>query len=203
MKSASFNIVILPPDEIAQKAISISKLFQNKKALFTLNDKNHFAHITLYMVELPLKNVPEVITELKKIASETRSLELTKDKYRQSFRGYLDVGFKKTHEVSALQKTIIEKINPFREGLLKPSDQGMMSGMDKAELNNLKNYGSGFIFDQWTPHITFTKLEDTDKTAFENIKEEDFSFTVDKIGLFYLGDYGTCREKVAQFDLKD
>jgi len=49
--------------------------------------------------------------------------------------------------------------------------------------------------------LTFTKLEKIDKSALSKIGKFDFSFEADKIGLFYLGDYGTCRKLIEIFDL--
>ena len=58
MKSQPFNIVIVPPKEISQQAIKLSRKFKGSKSLFVLNQKNKFPHLSLYMLELPLINLP-------------------------------------------------------------------------------------------------------------------------------------------------
>ena len=200
-KTKPFNIVICPPPEISKKAIRISKKLKNKKGLFVLDGKNYFPHITLYMTEFPLRNMTKVRKLLKQFAAKTKPFEINSSKYRQNIDGYIDVDYKRSKNINELQKKIVKLLNPLREGQMREKDKARMSEMTKAEQKNLKLYGYRNVGDKFFPHLTFSKLEKFDKSALSNIDKSNFSFKVDKIGFFYLGDYGTCRKLIEIFDL--
>ena len=200
-KTKPFNIAIYPPTEISKKAIGVSKKLKNKKGLFVLDGKNYFPHITLYMTEFPLKNMTKVRKLLKQFAAKTKPFEISSSKYRQNIDGYIDVDYKRSKNISELQKKIIKLLNPLREDQMRDKDKARISEMTKAEQKNLKLYGYRRVGDKFFPHLTFSKLEKFDKSALSNINKSNFSFKVDKIGFFYLGDYGTCRKLIEIFDL--
>jgi len=200
-KTKPFNIVICPPVKISKRAIAVSKKLKNRNALFVLDGKNYFPHITLYMTEFPLKNVVKVRKLLKQFAVKTKPFEISSSKYRQNTDGYIDVDYKKSKNINELQKKIIKLLNPLREGQMGQKDKARISEMTKAEQKNLKLYGYRSVGAKFFPHLTFSKLEKFDKSALSGVDKSNFSFRVDKIGFFYLGDYGTCRKLIEIFDL--
>lgn len=200
-KTKPFNIVIYPPDEIFKRAISVSKKLINRKSLFVLDGKNYFPHITLYMTEFPLKNIVKVRKSLKHFAAKTKQFEIISSKYRQNREGYIDVDYKRSKNIDRLQKEVIKLLNPLREGRMREKDTARINEMTKVEQKNLKCYGYRSVGDNFFPHLTFSKLEKFDKLALSGVKKSNFSFRVDKIGFFYLGDYGTCRKLIEFFDL--
>jgi len=104
-------------------------------------------------------------------------------------------------DLNELQKKIIKLLNPLREGQMREKDKARISEMTKTEQKNLKLYGYRSVGANFFPHLTFSKLEKFDKSALSNIDKSNFSFKVNKIGFFYLGDYGTCRKLIEIFDL--
>ena len=200
MQSESFNIVIYPPADISKKAAEVSKKLKRKGGLFVLDGKSYFPHITIYMTEFPVKNVPRIRKILREFAAKTKSFHATSLKYRQSKDGYIDVDYRKSKEVKGLQKKILSLLNPLREELLRPKDKARMSELSKAQQRNIMRYGYRSVGAEFFPHLTFTKLEKFDKSALSKIEKPNFSFEVGKIGLFYLGDYGTCRKLIEIFD---
>ena len=200
-KTKPFNVAIYPPAEISKRVIAISKKLKNKNGLFVLDGKNYFPHITLYMTEFPLKNMVKIKKLLKQFAVKTKPFEISSSKYRQNTDGYIDVDYKKSKNINELQKKNIKLLNPLREGQMREKDKARISEMTKAEQKNLKLYGYRGVGDKFFPHLTFSKLEKFDKSALSNIDKSNFSFRVDKIGFFYLGDYGTCRKLIEIFDL--
>ena len=201
MQSKSFNIVIYPPREISQKAIAVSKKLKQKGGLFVLDGKNYFPHITIYMTEFPVKNVSKIRKALRDFAAKTKPFRATSLKYRESADGYIDVDYKKSKEIKNLQKKILALLNPLRENLLRPKDAARMSELSKAQQRSIKRYGYRSVGAEFFPHITFTKLEKFDKSALSKVEKSNFSFDVDKIGFFYLGEYGTCCKLIEIFDL--
>jgi 2'-5' RNA ligase len=201
MKSKSFNIVIYPPKDIATKAIKMSKTFKKKGGSFVLDGTNYFPHITIYMTEFPLKNISKVKKLLKQLVSEIKPFQITASDYRQNKDGYIDVNYKKTNNIKELQKKVIKLLNPLREGLLRPKDKERMEKFSKSHQKNIKLYGYRGVGTEFYPHLTFTKLEQFNKSALSKIRKKNFSFKVNRIGLFYLGEYGTCRKLIQIFDL--
>ncbi|OGF26938.1 hypothetical protein A2242_02890 [Candidatus Falkowbacteria bacterium RIFOXYA2_FULL_47_9] len=200
-KTKPFNIVIYPPAEISKRAITVSKKLRNRNALFVLDGKNYFPHITLYMTEFPLKNVAKIRKLLKQFAVKTKPFEISSSKYRQNTDGYIDVDYKKSKNINELQKKIIKLLNPLREGQMREKDKARISAMTKTEQKNLKLYGYRGVGAKFFPHLTFTKLEKFDKSVLSNIDKSNFSFKVNKIGFFYLGNYGACYKLIEIFDL--
>ncbi len=201
MQSKSFNIVIYPPSNISKRAIAISRNLKKNGGLFVLDGKKYFPHITIYMTEFPVKNIPKIRKILRGFATKTKSFRTTSLKYRQNEDGYIDVNYRKSKEIMELQKKIISLLNPLREGLLRPKDEARKSEFGKEQQRNIMRYGYRSVGKEFFPHLTFTKLEKFDKPALSKIEKSNFSFDADKIGFFYLGDYGTCRKLIEIFDL--
>lgn len=59
----------------------------------------------------------------------------------------------------------------------------------------VSNFDTEHAFNLYDPHITLGKGE---KPAFDF----PIHFSLSKIGLFHLGQRGTCKEKLAEFELK-
>ena len=196
MKSESFNVAVCPPPEISQKAVNVSEKLKKKGGLFVLDGKNYFPHITIYMAQFPMHNVPNMRRILGECALKTKPFRVSASRYRQSSDGWIDVVYRQSKNIKAFQKNIIACLNPLREGLLLPRDEARMSKFGRTEQRNIKRYGYRSIGAEFFPHLTFTKLEKFDVSAFPSIGKSVFSFEVDRISLFCLGDYGTCRKVV-------
>ena len=201
MKTKLFNIVIYPPLNIIQKAITISKKLHRKGGLFILDNKNYFLHLTLYMVELPVKNIPQVIKTLKDLILKLKPFTITPTKYEQNETGYTNITFRRSKQLVQLQKQIVHAIQSWTEGHLREKDQVQIKKLTKTEQKNLKQYGYRNVGTLFSPHITFTKLKKYNPDAFLNIPKTNFSFRVEKIGLFYLSKHGTCTKLIKIFDL--
>ncbi len=185
MKLKSFNVAIYPSLRISKKAINISKKLKKKGGLFVLDGRNYFPHITLYMTEFPLKNVPKIRKLLREIAGKTKPFRLNSLKYQQSRDGYIEVAYRKSKPIREFQKKIIALLNPLREGLLLPKDKAQINKLSRIRQHNIKRYGYRSVGAEFPPHLTFTKLEKFNKSALTNIPKSIFSFKVDRIGLFY------------------
>ena len=201
MQSKSFSIVIYPPKEISQRAIAVSKKLEKKNGLFILDGKNYFPHITIYMTEFPVKNVPKIRKVLRNFVTKAKPFRAASLKYRQSEDGYIDVSYKKSKEMKKLQKKILTLLNPLREDLLRPKEEAHISELSVAQQRNIKHYGYRGVGKEFFPHLTFTKLKKFNGSVLMKIEKSNFSFYANKIGLFYLGDYGTCRKLIEIFDL--
>ena len=198
--STTCNIAIYPPSEICKKAIKISNNLKNLGGVFTLGDKSFYPHITLYMLELPTKNIDRVKELLAEIASKVKPVAMTMIAMDQGKTGYVGAGFAVTDELRELQKRIVRAINPLREGLTYHSRDYPYSA---EEMENLATYGYDGVFEAFNPHLNFTLLSE-DKRGINikmDVPSEDFSFTAQSIGFFILGDNYTCQTLISESKL--
>ncbi len=182
-RTHAFDIVLFPPEEIAQKALAVSRILKKRGGLFVLDGVDYFPHVTLYAAEFSERNLPKIKKVLEKIASQTRSFKMTSLRYRQEERGYVVVDHRKSKSVQELREKIIAGVHSFCE-----------AHKNKKEPVRCR------IAEEFVPHITFTKFAQYNPLALKGIKELDFSFRADAIGIYYLGEYGTCRKLVKVFE---
>ena len=165
-----------------------------------MDDKNFYPHITLYMLELPTKNINRVKELLAGIASKVKPIVMTMIAMDQSKTGYIGARFGVTDELRELQRNIVSAINPLREGLTYHSKDYPYS---VKESENLATYGYDGVFEAFKPHLNFTLLTEDKREA--NIKVDvpfgDFSFMAQSIGFFILGDNYTCHKLISESKL--
>ena len=166
-----------------------------------MNERLYSVHITLYMVELPLGNLPEARRVLRRIAASQRSFELKPLTWNQDRYGYIDVSYKKTKALSELQKTIIKEFNPLREGLLRQKDIERLKTASGPEKRNIQKYGFRSVAGQFEPHLTISKLAAYKSIVTPRIDPKKMSFTAHEVGIFYLGEHGTCKRLIAKYKL--
>ncbi len=200
--SKSFNVVIVPTREIKKEAISVSNDIKSKDRFFILGPKRNVPHITIYMIDFPIKNIPTVKKRLKKLSGQIKHLKLTALRYRQNADGFIDVSYRKSQGVQDLQKKVVKILNPLREGLIRKKDRQRMNGFDARLQTNIRRYGYRSIGKDYFPHLTLTRLQSTKKKVISTIPKKDFSFNAVTIGLFHLGQHGTCQKRIALFDIK-
>ena len=198
-------IVLLPGDELAQKAISASQLLREYDPLFTLQIGAFYPHMSLYMFQLNEDGIPEVEAVLARIAQGYTTLNCTATEYKlgEGFAvGYVDPEYEVTEELRSLQNKVIEQINPVRSGM-RESDKSKMADAQGVKLENLQKYGYPSVGELFRPHMTLTRLKEHRPEVLTLLPDiATFSGTFTKIGLFEMGSNGTCIRQIATFDLK-
>lgn len=200
MDSIPCDIVILPTIDLASKAIAASRQLESHATLFTLQETTYVPHASLYMTQLKVADIEKVKELLREIAERTPLLELTTTGYGQA-EGYIDADYKRTDELARLQAVVIEAINPIRDGMREKDKARMLTTEGKVR-ENLEKYGYRGVGELFRPHLTFTRFTDgqpIDTNALPDPHQFDGKFI--KLGLFEMGDNGTCTRRVAEFDL--
>lgn len=200
-KSAAFDVVIVPSSVVKKRAVELSRSLKKHGGLFVLNERLYSTHVSLYMMELPLKNLSEVRKVLKDIASNQKVFKLNPLLWHQSLNGYIDVEYKKTTPLANLQRKIIGELNPLREGLLRQKDITRLKTAKGLEKQNIQKYGFRSVGRKFEPHLTLTKLKAYKPEATPRISSKRMSFSATEIGIFYLGEHGTCKKLVAKYKL--
>jgi len=191
---------MLPDSDIADQIISLSQQLQDKGTYFTLKPGEYYPHASLYMVQLDMDKIDEISARLSQIAENTPQITLTAKEYHQEF-GYIDVEYSREDAVDNLQMEVVNAINPIRDGLRQKDKDRLESAVGK-ERENIEKYGYRSVGELFAPHITITRFTDSepiDTTSLPNL--DGFIATFTKIGVFEMGENGTCVRKIAEFDL--
>lgn len=197
---AAYDIVILPTTDLATKVVNASARLETNGVRFTLSKTGPFPHVSLYMVQLPETAVSEAMARLMQVAGRTGSLTLTATDYSQG-RGYLGISYARLPSTDALQDQIISAINPLRDGLME-DDVERLQAATGVTRTNLEQYGYVYAKALFRPHLTLTRFTDENEVSAEGLPDPTtFSGRFLELGLFELGDNGTCIRKVAGFAL--
>ena len=201
MESKPYDIVLLPEIRITQEASKLSGKLQTLGSYFTLDNKTFFAHISIYMLELSDEGLEKVLTILPQIASQTSIIKsLPKEYHYES--DYIDIEFKKTKELESLQEIIINHINPLRAGL-REKDKERLENATGEERDNILEYGYRSIGKLFRPHLTFTRFKDNQQSIINTLPSmEIFNGNLPKLGIFEMGNNGTCIREVKFWALR-
>lgn len=200
MTSLPCDIVILPSDELARVAIAFSERLQQFNTLFTLKEGAYFPHASLYMTQIKVADLDKVKELLSSIAAGIPQLDLIASGYYQA-EGYIDPNYTRTKTLDQLQMTVVNAINPIRDGM-REKDKARLASTSGKIRENLEKYGYRGVGDLFRPHMTLTRFADgqpIDESSLPDIHRFDGKFI--KLGLFEMGDNGTCVRKIADFKL--
>lgn len=211
--SLTYDVVLLPEPLIAKKAITLSnQLAKQYPTRFILHETDAIPHYSIYMAQLDEKGLAKAKEAIKKIADTVAPFTLRATHYWQDIaEGFFEIQYEKTPELIHLQEKIIEKINPLRQGrFLTNYPPGytineLLPHLTGNALYQCKQYGYPEIGEDYRPHMTFTRLQaDAENTeiALPSIPPETFEGVFPFIGLFIMGENGTCVKKIAIFSLR-
>jgi len=206
------NIAIIPPEKVAIAAIELSQeLSKLGKASFILDRRNFHPHVTCYSPEFPVKNLGKIAARLEALAKEYRAFENKLEGFVPTLvdPGGVEVKLKKLKEIDELHRKIVKELNPLREGHLREEyrrpDYPLNFPEDKRELMTkiMKEVGYPRVLDAYNPHLSITRFENPEiaEKAIEKTEWKINSMRVEKIGIFTMGDYGTCKKLLNEFSL--
>lgn len=200
------DLVLLPKNEQAQQAARLSRLLSSQGSLLTLDNENFFAHASLYMFQMSVDSQDDCIAALQRLAKQSKVQQITQDGYfyqNSGFgKGYVDIAFVGNKEVDSLQERVVDTFNSLRSGM-RESDKMKMTDATGIKLENLRKYGYPAIGDLFRPHITLTKFPVEIEPDLSVLPSSTiFTGEFDRLGLFEMGQNGTCVRKIAEFSLE-
>jgi hypothetical protein len=200
MNSLPYDIVLLPCEALAQKAIALSRRLKQYETLFTLEDGTYYPHASFYMVQLKTGDVDSVKKLLADIAAQSSPFDLVADRYDQAL-GFIDAEYRRTDVLDQLQTAVINAINPIRDGM-REKDKVRMLEAEGLTLENYKQYGYRYVGKLFRPHLSITRFTDERSIDITDLpRPSELSGMFDRLGLFEMGDNGTCVRKIAEFTL--
>jgi hypothetical protein len=202
-KTIACDIVLLPSEDQAQLAIQASQHLSQQGSLFMLDDKNLYAHASLYMFQMDIANQEECIAALQEIAAgnNIQRLEQNGFFYQNSghYKGYVNVSFARNKEVDLLQEQVLAAFNDLRADTSEKNKQKMITATG-LQLEYLQKYGYASIGDLFRPHLTLTRFPieiEPDLTSL--LPSKNFTGEFTRLGLVEVGPHGTSIRKIADF----
>jgi len=203
----SCNIVLFPSAAVEQQAIewskNVSKCFKTR---YVLDDQTYHPHITLYQAHYPTNSIEKVQAVLAEITKKVPQFEITMHNL-SALSGFIFYDAIKSPELTALHLTLLETLNPLREGILTDADRQILADPrvpDKIK-QNIQQYAYAFAKESYLPHMSITRLEEYQEAdeAKKLLQTKVMKFTVQELLLTNVGDEGTCNEIYARFRLQD
>ncbi|MBU4369808.1 2'-5' RNA ligase family protein [Patescibacteria group bacterium] len=182
MSKIAIDIVLLPPENIMDKAIEINNELIDDP--IKLNKENCLPHISLCMGVIEEKDLLRAKEILNKIGKDFSKLSLTINKINSENTCF---NIKKDKKLQKLHETVITRLSPC---LSYDATIDMCFFPPPIVLETLfwiNNYREKFSFENFHPHITLgiSKLSD---------KELNINFVASKVAICHLGNYCTCRK---------
>jgi hypothetical protein len=195
------DVVILPDEILANKAIASSNVLKDFDSLFVLEDGKYYPHASLYMLQLAEDEVDRAKTLLSDIARHARKLTLEASRYDHTL-GFVDTEYQRTLSLDNLQHVVVAALNPVRDGMREKDKERMVEATGLA-LENYKDYGYKYVGELFRPHITISRLTGQKPEALNGLGDlAQYSGSFSKIGLFEMGDNGTCIRKIGSWELQ-
>jgi glycosyltransferase involved in cell wall biosynthesis/2'-5' RNA ligase len=201
------DVVLLPPDEIVDKAIEVNqaliKTFDNK---IVLNKQNCFPHLSLAMGSIKKDDIPEIDTVLKDIAENFYPITLTiSDICAETIpTGEKVSGFEiiKTKDLQLLHETVMNKLSPYFTYDVSSDMIYTLPNQQVEEVTTywIENYPKESSFEKFSPHITIGIGEVEGETCGLKFP---IQFNASKLALCHFGNYCTCREILLLYELKN
>lgn len=191
-----FDVVILPPKNVANYAISLSKKLKLYNSHLLLGKKSFLPHISLYHIPVKQKNFKKFILELENLLKgfkpgllEINGLKLYK--YHSSICLMTDKPAWIKKLCSKIIKTTL-KYGDFNKNIIK---KWKADKLPMAMQKNIKKYGTPLMGKNFIPHITlgvFKNQEDMIK-GFDKLKFKKFKFKPQKLYICQLGQSHSCQ----------
>lgn len=204
MNTVPCDLVLLPNNDLANKAIEASNRLSRFGSLFTLKIGEYYPHMSLYMFQLDVADIAKVESLIQELATNTSVIQAQATKYSlgQGFGvGYVDPEYLAIDELAQMQDRVVAAINPVRAGM-RESDINKMQDATGLKLENLQKYGYPAIGKLFRPHVTLTRMDGHKPEVLNELPPiQEFSGRFDRIGLFEMGPNGTCIRQIFEIPL--
>lgn len=174
LREELYDIALYPPAPIRARAIAINKKLVAKGGLFSLGTETRVPHMTLYVARFGRAELAGVKKTLKQLAAEVPTFQTFPTGYKTK-NTWAHMWYRKDASLRKLRRVLI---------------------------NTMRAHHPYDVSHYFVPHITLTKFGHEPRNTPIDIPSEDFSFTATHIGLFELGEYGTCKKQIGIFPLK-
>jgi hypothetical protein len=210
------NLALIPETDLASRHITFSRhMAARYRSLIQLNGvtpKVAFTpHVTLYQVPVQARDLPGLHAALGDVAAKAPQLWLSATEYRSNpDEGSFEVRYASAAPLMELQGDTIAVVNPMRGDLLlerDPAGRPLSERIDEPGQagDNVRRTGFDAVGDPaqgglFYPHVTLNWLElgtsvELNAADWPSLSYFDGRFVA--LGIFLLGPYGTCAQRLA------
>jgi hypothetical protein len=210
------NLALIPETDLASRHIAFSKQMAGRyRSVIQLNGvtpKVAFApHVTIYQVPVLARDLPELCAELLDVAAKAPLISLSATEYRSNQdEGSFEIRYAAADQLMELQADTIAAVNQLRGDLLLERDPAgrplsERTGEPGLAGDNIRRTGFDAVGDPakgglFYPHVTMNWFEpgtsvELTATDWPSLSHFDGHFVA--LGIFLLGPYGTCAQRLA------
>ena len=189
MAKIAIDVVLLPPENIMDKAIEINSQFADDP--IKLNKENCLPHISLCMGVVEGKNLPKINEIIDEISKQFSKLFLTIDKISGE---HVCFEVKKNENLQKLHEEIMTRLSLYLSYDATIDMCFSPPPVVEKTLFWIKNYKDKSSFENFYPHITLgiSKIDN---------RRLNIDFVASKLAICHLGNYCTCRKVIISSDL--
>ena len=199
MAKIAVDVVVLPSEEMADKAIAANKELLTQYADRIILDKaSCLPHISLAMGCIDESNINEVDTILKTTAKQTSLGQLTAAgihiETNRAGEKVSVIAIEKSEALQSLHEEVMHRLAPYFSYDVKAEMVLSSEETCQSTLDWIKNYPEKSSFEKFFPHITI---------GYGEIENFSFPiiFSVSRLALCHLGNHCTCREILSSTNL--
>jgi len=154
-----YDVVLLPPKDIAQEAIYLSKLIAEKFPVeFVLDGKTKYPHVTLYQLEIPDKNLDRVKNKLDRIFHKQKKITNQLTNF-SNYETFISWDSHKTQNLYDLHQKVVDQLNVLRDGLKVSVVLEAFDSFTHQQKQELDKFGAIGVLQNFHPHITITRIK--------------------------------------------
>jgi 2'-5' RNA ligase len=200
MAEIAVDVVLLPSEEMADKAIAANKELQKQYAdKIVLDKENCLPHISLAMGCIDGRDIADIETVLQTIAKQSSLGQLSVIGIHTSENSAGEkvslFQIEKTEALQSLHEEVMRRLAPYFSYDVRADMVLSPPKASESTLAWIKNYPENSSFDRFFPHITI---------GYGEINELSFpiEFAASKLALCHLGNHCTCRKILASVELE-
>lgn len=197
-----YNVAIIPPEAVRERVIEMSEWIAAEGSQFVLDGETRHPHISLYHVALEDDRLPLVIAALTAGLESVRPFFLRQGPYRAVEDEWIDASYDRDEDIMRLHTAVIEAVKDLRANQGNEKDRTDFASLSEEQQKSLLASGWTEAFERYAPHLTFARLKEKDTDIVSKLPFEDFGFYAERIGLYEMGEHGTCTRLVHEFTLK-
>ncbi len=200
MAEIAVDVVLLPSEEMADKAIAANKeLLKQCADKIVLDKESCLPHISLAMGCIDERDIADIEKVLQTIAKQSSLGQLNAISIHTSENSAGEqvsvLQIEKTEAVQSLHEEVMRRLEPYFHYDVTVDMVLSPPMASESTLAWIKNYPEKSSFEKFSPHITL---------GYGQINNYSFpiEFAVSKLALCHLGNHCTCRKILASAELK-
>ncbi|MBU0597739.1 2'-5' RNA ligase family protein [Patescibacteria group bacterium] len=195
-KTIAVDIVLLPPKEIWEWAVQLSKEIGSNSERAEFLDNTHLPHITLVQAYVKQDDSEKINHTIEEILKHFSTLSLIVEEII-SEGSWVAFRINKTEELMKLHINLVDAIQEYEQDLSR--DAFILDSGEKVTdfaVNWVNNFRKNVSYNNFIPHITLGKNYEPEQMKPKN-------FTVDRLAVCHLGNHCTCRKILKEWRLSE